>query len=128
MWAWAETAGVGMQIDVRLKIRWHLVTPVLRWCYAVWRRRRSGGRESRETAALRLGTAGGAGDRSRRTGTRGIRVCGDGDSGQKRRSQYRRFAKSEHVTPSSVSSALVECTRHGLLIISLGPNRPFWIA
>src|ERR1700726_1299208 len=74
MRAWAETASVGMQIDVRLKIRWHLVTPVLRQCYAVWRRRRSGGRESRETAALRLGTAGGVGDRPRRTGTGGIRV------------------------------------------------------
>ena len=63
MWAWAETAGVGMQIDVRLKIRWHLVTLVLRQCYGVWRRRRSGGRESRETAALRLGTARAVGDR-----------------------------------------------------------------
>jgi hypothetical protein len=62
---------------------------VVRW------RRRSGGWESRETAALRLGTAGEAGDCSRRTGTRGICVCGD-DSGQKRRSQNRRFAKSEH--------------------------------
>jgi DNA-binding winged helix-turn-helix (wHTH) protein len=57
-----------------------------------------------------------------------IRICDDGDSGQKRRTPYRRFAKSEHMTPSSISSALVECTRHGFLIISLGSNRPFWIA
>ena len=63
MWAWAETASVGMQIDVRLKIRWHLVILGLRQCYAVWGRRRSGGRESRETAALRLGTARAVGDR-----------------------------------------------------------------
>jgi hypothetical protein len=35
----------------------------LRQCYAVWGRRRSGGRESRETAALRLGTARAVGDR-----------------------------------------------------------------
>ena len=96
MWAWAETAGVGMQIDVRLKIRWHLVTPVLRQCYAVWRRRRSGGRESRETAALRLGTTRAVGDRPRRTGISGIRTCREGDPGQKRRTQDRRFAKSEH--------------------------------
>ena len=61
----------------------------------VRRRRRSGEWERRETAALRLGTAGEVGDCSRRTGTRGICVCGD-DSGQKRRSQNRRFAKSEH--------------------------------
>src|ERR1700730_17194812 len=113
MWASAETASVGMQIDVRLKIRWHLVTLVLRQCYAVWRRCRSGGPESRETAALRLGTADGVGDRPRRTGTRGIRVCGDGYSGQKRRTQDRRFAKSEHMTPSSVSSASVEWTLPG---------------
>src|SRR5690349_3411501 len=99
MWAWAETASVGMQIDVRLKIRWHLVTPVLRQSYVVWRRRRSGGRESRETVALRLGTAHAVGDRSRHTGTGGIRVCGDGDSGQKRRSQSRRFAKSDQAFP-----------------------------
>src|ERR1700730_7672730 len=118
MWAWAETAGVGMHVDVRVKIRWHLVILGLRQCYAVWDRRRSRGRESRDTAALRLGTARAFGDCSCRTGTGGIRICGDGDSGQKRRSQYRGFAKSEHVTPSSVSSALVECTRHGLLIIS----------
>src|SRR4029077_20080400 len=127
MWAWAETAGVGMQIDVHVKIRWHLVTLGLRQCYVVWSRRRGGRGESRETAALQLGTAGGVSDRPHRTGTRGICICGDGDSGQKRGSQDCRFAKSEHVTPSSVSSALVECTRHGLLIISLGPNRPFWI-
>ena len=128
MWAWTEAAGVGMQIDVRLKIRWHLVTLVLRQCYAVWRRCRSGGPESRETAALRLGTADGVGDRSRRTGTRGIRVCGDGDSGQKRRTQDRGFAKSEHMTRSSVSSALVEWTLTVPLIIWSGLNRPFWIA
>jgi len=35
----------------------------LRQCYAVWGRRRSGGRESRETAALRLGTARAVGGR-----------------------------------------------------------------
>ena len=58
MWAWAEAAGVGMQTDVRVKIRWHLVTLGLRQCYVVWSRRRGGRRESRETAALRLGTAG----------------------------------------------------------------------
>jgi len=74
----------------------------------VRRRRCSGEWESRETAALRLGTAGGVGDRPRRTGISGIRICRDGDSGQKRCSQNRGFAKSEHMTPSSVSSASVE--------------------
>jgi hypothetical protein len=94
MWAWAEAAGVGMQVDVRLKIRWLLVILGLRQCYAVWRRRRSGGWESRETAALRLGTAHAVGDRPRRTGISGIRICRDGDSRQERRSQNRGFAKS----------------------------------
>jgi len=108
MWAWTETAGVGMQIDGRLKIRWHLVTLVLRQCYAVWRRRRNGGRESREAAALRLGTARAVGNRPRRIGTGGIRICRNDDSGQKRRTQDRSFAKCEHMTPSSVSSASVE--------------------
>src|SRR5712672_3357535 len=91
MWAWAEAAGVGMQIDVRVKICWHLVILGLRQCYTVWSRRRSGGRESRETAALRLGTARAVGDRPSRTGAGGIRIFGDGDS--KRRTQDRGFAK-----------------------------------
>jgi hypothetical protein len=47
--------------------------------------------------------------------------------GQKRRTQDRGFAKSEHMTPSSVSSALLEYTPHGPLIISCRPNRLFWI-
>jgi|SRR5271170_5435025 len=160
MWAWAEAASVGMQIDVRVKIRWHLVIEIcrligcgtetllrieaafvtpgagapkcpsggLRLCYAVWDRRHGGGWESRETAALRLGTAHAVGDRPRRTGTGGVRICRDDDSGQKRRTQDRRFAKSEHMTPSSVSSASVEWTLHGLLIIWLRANRPFWMA
>ena len=76
---------VGMQVDVCVKIRWHLVILVLRLCYAVWDRRRSGGWERRETAALRLGTARAVGDDPSRTGTGGIRICRDGDSGQKRR-------------------------------------------
>src|SRR5712671_5677753 len=125
MWASAETASVGMQIDVQLKIRWHLVTLVLRQCYAVWRRRRSGRWESRETAALRLGAAGAVGNRPRRTGTGGIRTCRDGDPGQKRRTQDRRFAKSEHMTPSSVSAALVEWTLTVPLIIWSGLNGLF---
>ena len=119
MRAWAEAAGVGMQTDVRLKIRWHPVTLGLRQWQVVWRRRRNGGRQSRETAALRLGTARAVGGRPGRTGAGGIRICGDRDSGQKRRSQNRRFTKSEHVTPSSVSSALVEWTQHAPLIILL---------
>ena len=73
----------------------------------VRRRRRSGEWERRETAALRLGTAGEVGDCSRRTGISGIRICRDGDSGKKGCSQDRGFAKSEHMTPSSVSSALI---------------------
>ena len=36
------------------------------------------------------------------------RICRDGDSGQKRRTQDRGSAKRENMTPSSVSSALVE--------------------
>jgi hypothetical protein len=71
MWAWAEAAGVGMHIDVVVKIRWHLIILSLRQCYAVWDRRCSGGRESREIAALRLGTARAVGDRPRRTGIGG---------------------------------------------------------
>src|SRR5882672_5867087 len=51
----------------------------------VVRRRRSGRWESRETAALRLGTAHAVGDRPRRIGISGIRVCRDGDSRQERR-------------------------------------------
>ena len=117
-----------MQIDVRVKIRWHLVILGLRLCYAVWDRRRSGGWQSRETAALRLGTAHADGDRPRRTGTGGIRICCDYDSGQKRRTQDRGFAKSEDMTPSSVSSALVEWTLRGPLIISCGSNRLFDVA
>ena len=105
MWAWAEPASVGMQIDVRVKIRRHLVILRLRQCCAVWDRRGSGGWESRETAALRLGTARAVRDRPRRIGAGGIRMCRDGASGQKRRTHDRGFAKSEHVTPSSVSSA-----------------------
>ena len=108
MWAWAETAGVGMQIDIRVKIRWQLVSLGLRQRHAVWGRRRSGGREGRETAAWRLGTARAIGDRPGCTGTGGIRICGDSDTGQKRRTHDGGFAKSEHVTPSSVSSASVE--------------------
>jgi hypothetical protein len=73
VWAWAEAAAIGMQIDVGLKIRRHLVTLGLGQCYVVWSRRRGGRRESRETAALRLGTAGRVGNRRRRTGTGGIR-------------------------------------------------------
>ena len=101
-WAWADAAGVGMQVDVRLKIRLLLVILGLRQCYAVWRRPRSGRWESRETAALRLGTAHAVGDRPRRTGISVIRICRDGDSRQERRSQNRGFAKSKHMTPSSV--------------------------
>src|SRR5260370_12779376 len=112
MRAWAATAGVGIQIDVRLKIRWLLVILGLRRCYAVWRQRRSRGWESRETVALRLGTAHAVGDRPRRTGISGIRICRDGDSSQERRSQNRGFANSKHMTPSSVSSASVEWTLH----------------
>jgi hypothetical protein len=108
MWAWAETAGVGMHVDVVVKIRWHLVILGLRQCYAVWDRRCSGGWESREIAAWRLGTARAVGDRPRRTGIGGIRICRNNDSGQERRTQDRGFAKSEHMTPSSVSSAPVE--------------------
>ena len=100
----------------------------LRLCYAVWDRRCSGGWESRETAALRLGTPHAVGDRPRRTGTGGIRICRDGDSGEKRRTQDRGFAKSEHMTPSSVSSALVEWTLHAPLIIPPGSNKLFYIA
>jgi hypothetical protein len=59
----------------------------------VRRRRRSGGRESRETAALRSGTARAVGNRPRCTGTGGIRTCRNGDPGQKRRTQDRRFCK-----------------------------------
>ena len=73
--------------------------------FLVWDRHRSGRWESRETAALRLGTAHAVGDSPRRIGTGGIRICRDYDFGQKRRAQNRRFAKSEHMTPSSVSSA-----------------------
>jgi hypothetical protein len=73
VWAWAEAAAIGIQIDVGLKIRRHLVTLGLGQCYVVWSRRRGGRRESRETAALRLGTAGRVGNRPRRTGTGGIR-------------------------------------------------------
>ena len=36
-----------------------------------------------------------------------IRICRNSGSGQERRTQDRGFAKSEHMTPSSVSSALV---------------------
>jgi hypothetical protein len=63
-----------------------------------------------------------------RTGTGGIRICRNGHSGQKRCTQDRGFAKSEHMTPSSVSSASVEWTLHEPLIISPGLNRLFWIA
>ncbi len=74
----------------------------------VRRRRRSGRWESRETAALRLGTAHAVGDRPRRIGISGIRICRDGDSRQERRSQNRGFAKSKHMTSSSVSSASLD--------------------
>jgi hypothetical protein len=81
---------------------------------AVWRwrcigRQPIGRRESRNLGAWRL-------------------ACGDGDSREKRRTQDRGFGKSEHRTPSSVSSALLEWTLHGPLIISHGPNRLSWIA
>jgi hypothetical protein len=83
--------------------------------------RHIGKRESGDLAAGRAaGTARGA--------TQRIRTCRDGDPGQKRRTQDRRSAKSEHKTPSSVSSALVEWTLHEPLIISLRWNRLFWIA
>jgi len=49
-----------------------------------------------------------------RTATGGIRICRDDDPGQKRRSQYRGFAKSEHKTPSSVSSGLIGGLNTGL--------------
>jgi hypothetical protein len=49
----------------------------------VRRRRRSGRWESRKTAALRLGTARAVGNRPRRTGISGIRICRDGDSKSK---------------------------------------------
>jgi hypothetical protein len=58
----------------------------------------------------------------------GSAFCGDGDSGQKRRTQDRGFAKSEHMTRSRISSALVEWTLTVPLIIWSGLNRPFWIA
>jgi hypothetical protein len=114
-----------MQIDVRVKIRGH---PGNSWSAAVLR---CLGPESQwrvgapRAAALRLGTARAVGDGRSRTGTGGIRICRDGDSGQKRRTQDRGFAKSEHMTPSSVSSALVEWTPHGALIISCASNRLF---
>ena len=50
--------------------------------FLVWDRRRSGRGESRETAALRLGTAPAVGDRPRPTGTGGIRICREHDFGQ----------------------------------------------
>jgi len=52
-----------------------------------------------------------------RGATQRIRICRYGDPSQKRRAQDRRFAKSEHMTPSSVSGALVEWTLMGILII-----------
>jgi hypothetical protein len=85
-----------MQIDGASKIRWYLVILALQQCYAVWGRRRSGGWQSRDTLALRSGTAYALSDRPRRTGTGGIRICRDSDTGQKRRTQDHRFAESEH--------------------------------
>src|SRR5207248_4057370 len=105
MWAWAEAAGVGMQIDVRVKIQWHLVILGLRQWYAVWDRRRSGRWESRETRPgdceplAPLATAPAA------LGLVGSALAAIATPAKNARTQDRRFAKSEHMTPSSVSSA-----------------------
>ena len=88
----------------------------------------AGGKKSCSAAAAPQGKVGEPrdrgltiGNRSRRwrpspprTATGGIRICRDDDPGQKRRTQDRRFAKSEHKTPSSVSSGLIGGLNTGL--------------